>query len=554
MVVPSYKKSVLIVTFVTLVCSQFYFGSNFLIPTRTKDYFHENGLTATGLHHIRNINDTDFASAVNGTRIHVGSAASLGPDVGGDDSSETGEKKHIENDGRGDASAPEGGEVTKNDSLPISTSIGDENYDSTEMDTDNADIIVTKEQDLLIAGVTPFKINADTICFPWTSDDSSPNSTFPSDKWWEMHPDYEVTIEQEDKFCFAPMDDKAKATFFRKLHANQYNTTNCAEVYTKRMKSSGWAADFGHVASGLIYGLDTNRVFHIIQDSDYWHYAAEKKERRGDEPPVCPSGDMFCYFLPIASADCKSTPVDNFTTRAVGPLIPWATEFGTRQQQWLRRQVYDYLEQRAPKIETPCAALHVRRADVVLHGKFSRKYFPISEYLDLLQVHSSSESRQGRGSNEGGKALNWTNIILFTDDQNAVEEAETHHPQYVWKHLNKTRHRGSSGGWENQIPSGSPKDEVIAILAILQIAQKCDVLVHSQSGFADVIYNAMVKSERNVTRLKIDNSYVGRLNANNSQTEVELMGRLRAAHDDLSIVSGNSNTTLDKEDIVISRV
>jgi hypothetical protein len=64
----------------------------------------------------------------------------------------------------------------------------------------------------------------------------------------------------------------------------------------------------------------------------------------------------------------------------------------------------------------------------------------------------------------------------------------------------------------------------------------------------------MVKSERNVTRSKIDNSYVGRLNANNSQTEVELMGRLRAAHDDLSIVSGNSNTTLDKEDIVISRV
>jgi hypothetical protein len=263
----------------------------------------------------------------------------------------------------------------------------------------------------------------------------------------------------------------------------------------------------GHVAAGLLHGLDSNRPFQIVQDKDFWHYAADKPQRRGNKPPVCPTGDMFCYFLPLGA--CNATAVDTLNTRPKGrPLIPWAREYATRQQRWLRREVYDYLSNHSPKIDLPCAAIHVRRADVVLHGKYARKYFPISKYLEMLQ--------------EKVRDANYTNILLFTDDQNAIEEAESLHPSYNWMYLNRTRHRGSTGGFENQIPSGSPKDEVIVILAILRLAQKCDVLVHSTSSFATVIYDSMVESGRDIKRLQIDSDYKGRLHVNNSKTEIEL--------------------------------
>jgi len=373
--------------------------------------------------------------------------------------------------------------------------------------------------------ITNQTINGTTICFPWTTE---------ADKWWEMNSDYEVILEQDDKLCFGPMANEAKADFFRKLHSHQYNATNCTSAYTKRMISSGWAADFGNVASGLVHGLETNRPFQIVQDVDFWHYAAEKKIRRGDKPPVCPSGDMFCYFLPIGA--CQPNQVDKFSTRAKGPLIPWATEYAKRQQQWLRREVYDYVSNNAPDISAPCAAIHVRRADVVLHNKFSRKYFPISSYLDLLR-------------DETGK--NWTNILLFTDDQNAIEEAEEFYPEYNWKYLNKTRHRGSSGGWENQIPSGSPKDEVIAILSIFQLAQRCDVFVHSTSGFSTTIYENMLQTGRNIIRLQIDADYRGRLDVNNTKTELELQKRLQEMTRQQN--SSNGTATSDSNTISVIR-
>jgi len=336
-------------------------------------------------------------------------------------------------------------------------------------------------------------------CFSW-GDDSA-------DKWWEMNPEYEVTIETDQEFCFTKMEEE-KASFFKKLHTHQYNVTKCKDTYTKRMISSGWGADINHVAAGLLHGLDTDRSFQIVQDIDFWHYTALKPQYRGDKKPVCPTGDLFCYFLPIGI--CNATSVDTLNTRPTGALLPWAREYSTRPQQWLRHEVYKsiYKNKNVPNINTPCAVLHVRRADVVLHGRFSRKYFPISKYIELLQRKVPEK--------------NYTNILLFTDDQNAVDEAETLHPEYNWMYLNRTRHRGSSGGFENQIPSGSPKDEVVSILVTFHLAQKCDVLVHTTSSFASAIYNSMVETGRDIKLLQIDEDYKGRLHVNNSNTEMEL--------------------------------
>jgi len=53
------------------------------------------------------------------------------------------------------------------------------------------------------------------------------------------------------------------------------------------------------------------------------------------------------------------------------------------------------------------------------------------------------------------------------------------------------------------------------------------VFVHSTSGFSTTIYEHMLQTGRDIIRLQIDSDYRGRLNVNNSKTELELQGRLQ---------------------------
>lgn len=76
--------------------------------------------------------------------------------------------------------------------------------------------------------------------------------------------------------------------------------------------------------------------------------------------------------------------------------------------------------------------IHVRRGDVVLHGKFSRAYHKISEYLQTAR-HLMSP-----------------NILLLTDDANAVTEALAHRKlpradfPLTWYYIDRPRHHGVS--------------------------------------------------------------------------------------------------------------
>ena len=65
------------------------------------------------------------------------------------------------------------------------------------------------------------------------------------------------------------------------------------------------------------------------------------------------------------------------------------------------------------------------------------------------------------------------NVLLLTDDENAVEEALHLFPGHKWVYLNRTRFRGAEGGWENHIPSDDPVQEVVALLSIFRLARKC---------------------------------------------------------------------------------
>ena len=53
----------------------------------------------------------------------------------------------------------------------------------------------------------------------------------------------------------------------------------------------------------------------------------------------------------------------------------------------------------------------------------------------------------------------------MTDSSVAIEETEAF-TEFTWHYLNRTRFKGSEGGWENHFPSGSRETEVIDILAL----------------------------------------------------------------------------------------
>lgn len=304
-----------------------------------------------------------------------------------------------------------------------------------------------------------------------------------TDDWWTHHPDWDVTYENDTTFCFSRIDNP-RSEFLRQIHASQFNN-NCSKVHVRNMVSSGWGADMSHLSDGLLEAYQNGRPFQIGKryNTSAWHYT-----HFGDKA-ACPKKDVSCYFLP--HSDCQPRkdiePLKTRTRRRDWIKKLWVIWYATRPQQWLRRRIYDYLHSSGPHIETPCTAIHVRRADVVLHSKQSRRYFAIKEYLDAIP------------NLEAG-----SNLLLFTDDANAIDEAHEFHPQYNWMYVNRTRFRGAEGGFESQIPSKDPVAEVVSLLAEFKLAKNCDALVHTKSGFATLLHGEMVSTGRDINRIQID--------------------------------------------------
>ena len=241
------------------------------------------------------------------------------------------------------------------------------------------------------------------------------------------------------------------------------------------------------------------------------HYATFKPAYRNGRSPVCPTRDMFCYFLPLGLCPplhMNTTPASPFEGSDTDQFA-WAMEYALRQKMWVRKRVYDLIKAKAPPISLPCAAMHVRRTDVAMKADWARQHFSIRSYLQKLEE----------------KGIDTKNLLLFTDDQNAVEEAITHHPSYNWMYFNISRHRGSSGGYENHIAANDPADEVIAILSILKLARKCDSFVKGYSTFAKQIYRSMVSTGKNITLLSVDEG-IDVFNPSYTKSEQDLMESL----------------------------
>lgn len=157
--------------------------------------------------------------------------------------------------------------------------------------------------------------------------------------------------------------------------------------------------------------------------------------------------------------------------------------------------------------------VHVRRSDVVLHDQFSRKYFPVTDYVQLIPAYRKRDPNQ--------------TILLLTDDANAIDEAHEFHPELRWKYINRTRYKGASGGWEHQTPSNNPASEVITLLATFDLVKECSLLVHGASKFSEMLWFMMKGANNEASQRRVDANKEIYSN-NHSASEFELNKRLNA--------------------------
>ena len=346
----------------------------------------------------------------------------------------------------------------------------------------------------------------DHFCLSWD---------YVMDDWWTHHPEWDVVNETSDRLCFQEFHDK-NAALYRRLYNHQWGPrVNCSKVYTRYMWSSGWGADFENVQFGLLQSLHNGEPFAIrnLPQKNWWHYAAVKSDGSN---ATCPAKDMSCYFLPLGKCPPNSGRVDKDYVRLASSLhthVRPTYHYVTRPQQWLRREVWDYVQPVLSVLQAspPCSVVHVRRTDVVLHSSQSRKYYAVADYVDMLP----KERRQPHANGT---------IFLLTDDATAIDEAMEFFPQLPWYFLNRTRHRGREGGWENQTPSKSPKQEVVLILATLRLVKQCDYFVHGASKFSDAIYMSMREARPRVVRREVKAGAV--FSASNSDSDTKLEERL----------------------------
>ena len=349
------------------------------------------------------------------------------------------------------------------------------------------------------------------FCMPWPVE---------MDSWWTHHPEWEVSFENDICFCFRKMaSNSSRFKFLREIYYLQFSeSTNCSNVYSKKMFNSGWGVDTEMLADRQLYGYQNKRPFQLITKGETWKYAIST----GREKAFCNSPTMFCYFLPLGRCTAgehyhnpKGAMARDSERRTPTQLqhMSWLRIHTARPQQWFRKRLYEYMKVNSPpNMQTPCVAIHVRRNDVVKDGIQSRKYFAISEYLERIPSLMRNKS---------------ANILLFTDDANAIDEAHEFHPDYNWMYVNRTRYRGAQAGFGKHLPTNNPVTEVLAIHSIFRLAKQCHTFVHSQSSFSLAIYDYMkAATGSNITRIQIDISDPKRRSPKHNESEKVLAIKL----------------------------
>ena len=326
------------------------------------------------------------------------------------------------------------------------------------------------------------------------------------DDWWQEHPDWQPSSENDTHLCFTPMRNKERAEYYRRMYEIQFlNTNNCTNIFQRVLIGTGFAAAVAQLTIGFFYAhVKMNQTF--VRSKHWWPFKwmynppfNTSLSMDEQEFGACDSQDIFCYYLPVTKCN-YSTEIDltqkvpNWFISQSGDMAavqrnPNTTatyrhhiSYFTRLNQETRHQLYKLFQDIAPPAEersknnNDCVAFHVRRTDATTEGQHPRKFYYLQEYLD----GAATVTNLTKGDT----------IVLLTDDQSTIDEAKYLHPEYNWLYINRTRHFGATK--KNQhLPSNSPSLEFLNIYADFKMAAPCHTLVHGTSNMVTFIVHAM---------------------------------------------------------------
>jgi hypothetical protein len=345
------------------------------------------------------------------------------------------------------------------------------------------------------------------FCVPWEVD---------SDDWWSQHGaewNVDSTRENATHTCYVRRSG-AQEQHFRRMYQVQFGSdrSNNANCTLRKMWSDGFASDLRNLMDGLVQALQSGVPF--TPDATPWHYAALQDHSRpacsSDLAPTYLRGDVTpsCFFLPLSNCVnrhdiVKDRGIVNYANGRPPSFVKngHLFQFILRPRQWVRRQVFmrshDLRQQllealhdsdaeagtaaaagrrSSNRVLRPgCTVVHVRRGDVVLGNSRStsrRAYRPLADYLLHVRTHT---------------------VLLLTDDADAIEESQQQQfANYTFVYWNRTRYRGSEGGWEEHLPSRDPLEEMAVLLGTFDVVPLCLALVHTASNFGQLLYALMV--------------------------------------------------------------
>mmetsp|Transcript_18235 Transcript_18235/g.44767 ORF Transcript_18235/g.44767 Transcript_18235/m.44767 type:complete len:500 (+) Transcript_18235:98-1597(+) len=325
--------------------------------------------------------------------------------------------------------------------------------------------------------------------------------------------DSEPSGEGEPLMWMLGLVPSPELSVFRALDRLQYDKAaeDCGAVKHSTYWCSGWHADLWYSVRGTLNRALTEEepvsmVFpEVCKDHDStfvksWHYAAD----------ACPAKDLSCFFLNHSScprpesfekekelfsldreiplrfrkyfdehhalSHKKKVSLWDIHNDAGGEFYNFLVySYATRMRYWLRQEVKRRVE--SFKLKEPCAVMHVRQNDIALHDNWRRFYYPLKAYLDV--------------ADDALKAMGIHTILLMTDTAEVIDEAKKH-TEYEWRWMEKNRFRRSSTiKFEDQFPSGSPKEETIALLTLFHLASECRLFIGGVSGFGTLAYRYM---------------------------------------------------------------
>ncbi|GAB5369757.1 hypothetical protein AAMO2058_001433100 [Amorphochlora amoebiformis] len=277
-----------------------------------------------------------------------------------------------------------------------------------------------------------------------------------------------------------------EVSVYRALDRLQHDQARhkCNESGQSLYFSSGWHADIWVMAMGALQlALKSKRPvsFAFRESTSGWHYATD----------ACDAKDFSCYFLNYTScprpevyesanhpalSDKDQPNIWDYRLKPAGEYYGFIVyAYLTRMRYWVRQEVGKRVANF--NLSKPCAVMHVRQNDIALHDNWRRYYYPLGAYIDK--------------SKNATDAMDIRTILLMTDSEEVLEETKQY-PHLQWRWMPKKRFsRSEKIKFEDQFPSGSPKEESISLLTLFHLASECRLFIGGVSGFGTLVYRYM---------------------------------------------------------------